>query len=188
MKETVYPGGQTPNNLTLWAAILRMSNGMRIRKSRGRHPRGAQEASDTNQAEPNNQAAGPRGSGAAQALEKKSGQRAEHWWRGRASSQPSCLLCSAQPQASTMGSPRFCGWQCNAVHPENWDAGRATLGDLKVHRHKRSPERAYQEMSPGNNERVYYTKTHLYPQDIHLKMLLLRVGGLFSQQKHQIPS
>jgi len=59
------------------------------------------------------------------------------------------------------------------VNPENGDAAGAALGDLKVHRHKRSPERAYEEVAPGNNEWVYYAKTELYPQLIYLKVLLL---------------
>lgn len=61
----------------------------------------------------------------------------------------------------------------SAVHRENRDTAGADIGDLKVHRNKRSPERAYQGIAPGKNEWVYYAKTELYSQIIHLKVPLL---------------
>lgn len=117
-------------------------------------PEGAWEASDPNQAEPNNQASGPRDGGAAQALEKKSGQTASTTG-GRASSHSHIILSSSSQPAGWIHLDSVGG---TILHP-HWEAVGAALGDQKAHGREKSRGGAGQKITPGNHEWLYQTET-----------------------------
>lgn len=154
-----------PKQFHLWAAS-QDKQWCENEEEQGQVPQKAWEASDPNQVEPNNQASSPRDGGAAQALEKKSGQTASTTG-GRASSHSHIILTSSSQPA---------GW----IHLILWAAApyctptERELGpwETKAHgaweeqrrsRSEDNPREWWMALSHRNTNTVYslFTSTHL---------------------------